>query len=181
MNRYEMRQFFIAANRNRPRDPLTAHIVLDAACFEQPYSLLQRTYAVTSDSEAFMPGANGRCVMASCLDKTRDQNVQLDLYGDGENGRSHWELEDCYILELMQDVDKIENVWRVPKTDGTACYILGATCINAREHSGNGKIRLEAISGSQSADQRWYNLSIDKSYAYCTLLERQLNKKEEQA
>ena len=88
-----------------------------------------------------------------------------------------WKVEDCYILEQMQDVAIIPALLRVESPSGIV-YCFGDTCIRVRESEDNGKIRLELVSGDQTACGEWVELSIDRVYGYCTLLERHLNRKD---
>ena len=107
---------------------------------------------------------------------TSDQGVRLDYYMAEERDINGWKVEDCYILERMRDAAAISHYYRTEQDDGTICYFFDDTCIRVRESGDNGKIRLEPVSGDQTACGEWVELPIDRVYGYCTLLERHLNK-----
>ena len=94
-----------------------------------------------------------------------------------EGNADGWKVEDCYILEQMRDVSAIAQFYRTEQGDGTVCYFIGDICIRVRESHENGKIHLEPVRGDQTACGEWVELSIDRLYGYCTLLERHLNRK----
>ena len=154
---------------------MTAHIIFTEDSFHKPYSLLSRTYHISSDNKAFWPNMGGYSIFGYCLDGT-DQGVRLDYYMAEERDINGWKVEDCYILERMRDVAAIPNAERTEQGGGTVCYFFGDTCIRVRESHESGKIHLEPVSGDQTACGEWMDLSIDQIHGYCTLLERHLNK-----
>lgn len=176
MNYTELKQIFRELKRNSPRDDLTAHIIFTEDSFDGQYPLLSRTYSFTSDNKAFWPGMGGYSIFACCLDKTSDQGVRLDWYMAEEGNAGGWKVEDCYILEQMRNVAAIPNFTRTEQEDKTICYFFGDTCIRVREAMESGKVTLEPVAGDQIACGEWIDLSIDRVYGYCTLLERYLNK-----
>lgn len=178
MNYSELKEIFRELKCNAPREDLTAHIIFTEDSFATSYPLLSRTYLVSSDNKAFWPNMGGYSIFAYCLDKTSDQGVRLDWYMEEEGNPGGWEIEECYILEKMRDVAAIPHTERKEQDDGTVCYFFGNTCIRVRESEGNGKIRVEPVSGDQTACGEWVELSIDRVYGYCILLERYLNRKE---
>lgn len=178
MDYAEVKQIFRELKRTSPRDDLTAHVIFTENSYAKVYPLLSRTYSFTSDNKAFWPNMGGYSIFAYCLDKTSDQGVRLDWYMAEEGNAGGWKFEDCYILEQMRDVVAIPNLTRTEQSDGTVCYFFGDTCIRVRESREEGKIRLEPVAGDQMACGEWVELSIDRVYGYCTLLERHLNKKE---
>ena len=95
-----------------------------------------------------------------------------------EGNANGWKVEECYILERMMDVDGIGDLTRIELEDDTICYGFGSssTCIRVCETNKNRKIRLEPLAGNQMIDGKWVDLSIDRVYGYCTLLERHLNR-----
>ena len=93
-----------------PRDDLTAHIIFTEDSFRKPYSLLSRTYRISSDNKAFWPNMGGYSIFAYCLDVTSDQGVRLDWYMAEEGNADGWKVEDCYILEQMRDVAAIPSL-----------------------------------------------------------------------
>ena len=176
MNYSELKKIFRELKRNSPREDLTAHIIFTEDSFATQYPLLGRTYRVSSDNKAFWPNMGGYSIFAYCLDKTSDQGVRLDWYMAEEGDPGGWKVEDCYILERMRDTKAIPNYDWVDHDDGKTCYYFGDTCIQVRESRENRKIRLEPVRGDQIAFGEWVELSIDRVYGYCTLLERHLNK-----
>ena len=132
---------------------------------------------ISSDNKAFWPNMGGYSIFGYCLDGT-DQGVRLDYYMAEERDINGWKVEDCYILEQMRDTAAIPSLTRMEQDDGTVCYFFGDTCIRVRESHENGKIRLEPVSGDQTACGEWVDLTIDRVYGYCTLLERHLNRKD---
>ena len=177
MDYRELKQIFRELKQNSPRKDLTAHITFTADSFVNPYSLLSRTYRFSSDNKAFWPNMGGYSIFAYCLDKTSDQGVRLDWYMAEEGNAGGWKVEDCYILELMRDVDAIPNLTRMEQEDGTVCYFFGNTTIRVQETVESGKLRLEPIAGDQTACGEWVELPVDRVYGYCTLLERHLGRR----
>ena len=174
----ELKQVFQELKRTSPREDLTAHIIFTEDSFAMSYPLLSRTYLVSSDNKGFRPHMFSNSIFAYCLDKTSDQGVRLDWYMAEEGNADGWKVEDCYILEQMRDVAAIPNLTRTEQGDRTVCYFFADTCIRVRESEGNGKIKLKPVSGDQTACGEWVELSDDRVYGYCTLLERHLNRKE---
>jgi len=173
MNYSELKQIFRELKRTSPKDDLTAHIIFTEDSFAKPYPLLSRTYRFDSDNKAFWPDMGGYSIFAYCLDGT-DQGVRLDWYMEEEGNIGGWKVEDCYILEQMRDVEAMSDLARIELEDDTICYGFGdsSTCIRVCETSENGRIRLEPLAGNQIIDGKWVDLSIDRVYGYCTLLER---------
>ena len=179
----EMKEIFQELKRTSPRKDLTAHIIFTEDSFAKEYPLLSRTYRISSDNKGFYPHMFSRSIFAYCLDVTSDQGVRLDWLMAAEGNPGGWKVEDCYILERMQDAEAICDcdLTRIELEDDTICYGFGSssTCIRVCETAENGKIRLEPLAGNQMIDGKWVDLPIDRVYGYCTLLERQLNKKED--
>ena len=175
MNYRDLKQIFRELKSTFPREDLTAHIIFTEDSFREPYSPLSRTYRISSDNKAFWPNMGGYSIFGYCLDGT-DQGVRLDYYIAGARNISGWEVENCYILEWMQDAVAIPCLTRTEQNDGTVCYFFGDTCIQVCESYEDQKIRLEPVDGDQTACDEWMELSIDRVYGYCTLLERYLNR-----
>ena len=171
----EVKQIFRELKQTSPKEDLTAHITFTENSFVSHYSLLSRTYLVSSDNKAFWPNMGGYSIFAYCLDKTSDQGVRLDWYMEEEGNANGWKVQDCYILEEMQDASAIPNYARLSQDDGTVCYFVGNTMIRVKEAMENGRIRLEPVEGDQITADGWLDLPIDRLYGYCTLLERHLN------
>ena len=176
----ELKQVFQELNRTSPREDLTAHVTFTEDSFATSYPLLSRTYLVSSDNKGFWPNMGGYSIFAYCLDKTSDQGVRLDWYMAEEGHLGGWRVEDCYILEQMQDAEAISDLTRIEVDDGTICYGFGNsnTCIRVCEANENGKVKLEPLAGNHEVDGQWADLPIDRVYGYCTLLERYLNRKD---
>lgn len=177
MNYAELKQIFRGLKQDSPKEDLTAHVVFTEDSFDQHYPLLSRTYCFTSNNKAFWPNMGGYSIFASCLNGT-DQGVRLDWYMAEEGNPGGWKVEECYILEQMRDAKAIPHLSKGRSTDGAVCYFFGDTCIQAREAEKDGKICLEPLAGNQVACGEWIDLSIDRVYGYCTLLERHLNKED---
>ena len=174
----EVKQVFRELKQSSPKEDLTAHITFTEDSFVSQYSLLSRTYLVSSDNKAFWPSMGGYSIFAYCLDVTSDQGVRLDWYMAEEGNTGGWKVEDCYILEQMQDVAAVHDLTRMEQDDKTVCYFFGNTCIRVHESREEGKLHLEPLSGDQIACGEWVDLPIDRVYGYCTLLERHLNETE---
>jgi hypothetical protein len=170
----ELKQAFHELKRNSLAENPTAHITFTEDSFDEPYSLLSRTYRFSSDNNAFCSRMGGYSIFADCLDGS-DQGVRLDWYMAEEGNTGGWKVEDCYILEQMRDAAAIPHLTRTEQEDGTVCYFFGDTCIRAYETRSNGKIQLEPVSGDQAACGEWTELPLDRVYGYCTLLARHLN------
>ena len=176
MDYNELKKIFQELKRTSPREDLTAHIIFTEDSFTRDYPLLSRTYCVSSDNKAFWPNMGGYSIFAHCLDGT-DQGVRLDWCMEEEGNVGGWKVEDCYVLEHLRDAEAIDDLTRIELEDDTICYGFGSssTCIRVCETSEDGKIRLEPLAGNQMLDGKWVDLTIDRIYGYCTLLERQLN------
>ena len=73
---------------------------------------------------------------------------------------------------MMRDTASIAKLQVCTQPDGSLAFFFGNTTIRAVA-TGNG---LLPLGGDQVACGEWNELSIDRLYAYCTLLERHLNK-----
>ena len=60
------------------------------------YSLESRSYEVSSDNKAFIPGQLGYSIFGSALDGT-DDGVRLEQCMEYEHG--DWKVDYCYLLE----------------------------------------------------------------------------------
>ncbi|MBD5168948.1 MAG: hypothetical protein HDT20_02305 [Oscillibacter sp.] len=176
LNYAELKQIFQDLKRTSPREDLTAHIIFTEDSFDKPYSLLSRTYSVSSNNNGFWPGLISRSIFAYCLDVTSDQGVRLDWYMAEEGNPGGWKVETCYILERMRDVEAIPDLAKATQDDGTTCYFFGDTTIRAYKMMDNGRFVLKPVAGNQINSDGWVDLDIDRVYGYCTLLERYLNK-----
>ena len=168
----ELKQVFCDWNHDRPTQELTAHIIFTEDSFDKEYSLLSRTYRITSNEKAFWSKTGSRSIFGYCLDVTSDQGVRLDWYMADEGDPGGWKVQDCYILERMRDATDIPNAERVVQSDGTVCYFFGGTTIHVNEVLHDGKRKLEPIAGDQAAYGEWEDLSIDQLCGYGFLLEK---------
>ena len=157
----ELRATFQEWERNCPEQHLTAHIVFTVDSFDKEYSLLSRTYAISSNNKAFRPNMGGYSIFGDSLDGT-DIGVRLEGYMAEEGNPGGWQVEDCYILEQMRDTAAIPDVSRVEQKDGTVCYFFGDTTIRAEEAVEDGKLCLTPISGDQVGPDGWVDLEIDR-------------------
>lgn len=174
MDYSELKRAFHKWVKEHPKTDLTAHIVLTEDSYPKQYSRLSRSYKVSVHNKALWPGLGGYSIFASCLDGT-DQGIRLDWHMVEEGNRDGWTVEDCYILEQMRDAAAIPRFHRMVQGDGTVCYFFGDTCIRVKEDRSDGTFHLEPLSGNQTACGEWADLSIDRVYGYCTLLEQHLN------
>lgn len=174
MNYCELKQIFRELKQNFPKEDLTAHIIFTEDSFDKKYPLLSRTYSFTSDNKAFWPNMGGYSIFGYCLDGT-DQGVRLDWYMAEERDPNGWKVEDCYILEQMQNAEAIPSFTRTMRADETVCYFFGDTCIRVREIVKDRQISLEPVAGERAIMGEWAKLPIDRVYGYCTLLTRYLN------
>lgn len=176
MTYLELKAVFQKWNRESHKEVLTAHIIFTVDSFDREYPLIARTYAVSSYNKAFRPNMGGYSIFGSSLDGT-DPGVRLERYMAEEGNPGGWKVEDCYILERMRDVAAIPSLFRAEQGDGTVCYFFGDTTIRAEETVEDGHLLLTPISGDQVGPDGWEGLDMDRVYGYCTLVERQMNRK----
>ena len=67
--------------------------VIKEDSFDEPYSLLERSYVFSNDNKAFLPNQSSNSIFADCLDGI-DLGVNLDYYIP-----TKWKVEYCYIVE----------------------------------------------------------------------------------
>lgn len=102
LTRQKMREYFRAAERNRQH--LTGYIVFSPVSFAREYSLESRTYAVSSDNNAFWSKVGSRSIFEPALDGS-DPHVRLDCFMAAEQGGPDgWQIERCYMM-----VDEMER------------------------------------------------------------------------
>ena len=118
----ELKETFCDLKQKTPKDNLTAHVIFTEDSFAEPYPLLSRTYRVSSDNKGYWPRMFSRSIFAYCLDVTSDQGVRLDWHMAEEGNPGGWKVEDCYILERMQDADAIPSLTWMEQNDGSVCY-----------------------------------------------------------
>lgn len=88
----EMTDIFKQVNQYGGR-PVSGYIVFSQSNFEKPYSIESRTYEVSNNNKAFIPGMGGYSVYGSSIDGT-DVGVRLDRYIRADDP---WEIERCYM------------------------------------------------------------------------------------
>ena len=91
-----------SANKNTPyheQKHMTGFIVFSEDSFNKPYSLEARTYAVSSDNKAYIPGMGGYSIYGSAVDGS-DPGVRLEAYMAAEKGgKDGWRVEYCFLAE----------------------------------------------------------------------------------
>ena len=93
----ELKDYFRQSEKNNQH--VTGYITFTEDSFNKPYSEESRTYVVSSDNKAFIPGMGGYSIFGSALDGS-DNNVRLDQYMYDEYGmKSGWKVERCYIKD----------------------------------------------------------------------------------
>lgn len=86
---------------------LLGHIVFTQDSFTKPYSEASRTYVVSSDNKAFIPGMGGYSIYGSSLDGA-DVCVRLEGYMAAEKGgKDGWKVERCYLVEPGKEIQLI--------------------------------------------------------------------------
>ena len=92
----EMVKMFREAERSG-EGHLQGCIVFTQDSFTEPYSEEARTYVVSSNNKAFIPGMGGYSIYASSLDGS-DPMVRLERYmRDEHGGENGWRIERCYM------------------------------------------------------------------------------------
>ena len=93
----ELKDYFRQSEKNNQH--VTGYITFTKDSFNKPYSEESRTYVVSSDNKAFIPGMGGYSIFGSALDGS-DNNVRLDQYMYDEHGtKTGWKVERCYIKD----------------------------------------------------------------------------------
>lgn len=89
-------KIFRAHEENHPGEHLTGYIVFTEDSFTEKYPLESRTYEVSSDNKAFIPGMGGYSIYGSSIDGS-DPCVRLERYMAAERGgKDGWKVEYCY-------------------------------------------------------------------------------------
>ena len=57
----DLKQIFRDLKKTSPRENLTAYIIFTENSFKKPYSLLSRTYHISSDNKAFLSAPVIKC------------------------------------------------------------------------------------------------------------------------
>lgn len=88
----ELKQIFCELKCASPKENLTAHIIFTEDSFDKRYSLLSRSYLVSSDNKGFWPRMFSRSIFAYCLDVTSDQGIRLDWHMAEEGNPDGWKV-----------------------------------------------------------------------------------------
>lgn len=101
MTYQEMARRFCEVEKSREKS-VDGYIVFTEDSFSQPYTEQQRTYVVSSNNKAYIPGMGGFSVYGSSLDGS-DTNVRLERYmADLHGGKDGWKVERCYMKDDSQ-------------------------------------------------------------------------------
>lgn len=135
----ELKAIFCAHESVWPREHLTANIVFTEDSYISSYSLAARTYTVSSDNKAFLPGMRGYSIFGDCADGT-DPCVRLEQYmAEEQGGADGWRVEYCYMARLIErgsdhiSIDGHSGTWyvidegtyKVPGARGPVrCFLL---------------------------------------------------------
>lgn len=107
MSYSEMAGKFYEAERNGSGQHLTGYIVFSQDSFKEPYKEAARTYVVSSNNKAFMPGMGGYSIYGSAMDGS-DPCVRLERYmQDEKGGADGWKIERCYMKESEREMIEI--------------------------------------------------------------------------
>ena len=107
MSYSEMTGKFYEAERNGSGQHLTGYIVFSQDSFKEPYKEAARTYVVSSNNKAFMPGMGGYSIYGSAMDGS-DPCVRLERYmQDEKGGADGWKIERCYMKESEREMIEI--------------------------------------------------------------------------
>lgn len=104
MNYRELRNLFREHEHSNPDTHLTAYITFAPESFgpEVDYSVVERTYMISSNNKAFQPNMGGYSIFGSCLDGKTDPCLRLDYQMAEENGgKNGWLVEDCCIVAYL--------------------------------------------------------------------------------
>lgn len=105
----ELREAFNNHEQVYPDDHLTGYILFSQDSFTAPYSEASRTYVVSSNNKAFIPGMGGYSIYGSSLDGS-DLCVRLDRYMAIEHGGADgWKIEKCYLIESGKEISAVTH------------------------------------------------------------------------
>ena len=89
------------------KEHLTGYIVFTQDSFSQPYPEVSRTYVVSSNNKAFIPGMGGYSIYGSSLDNT-DPCVRLEGYMAAEHGgKDGWKIEHCGLVKEGKEITAV--------------------------------------------------------------------------
>ncbi len=102
----KLQQYLEAAERAGVH--MTGYITFSQDNFREQYSEECRTYAISSDNNAFRPESLSPTMYATALDGS-DPNVDLSNYlSKGRPDGMAWELERCYMMS--DDVEQVRDL-----------------------------------------------------------------------
>ena len=105
----EMTSRFYEQENKKENKHLQGQILFTEDSFTQPYSEAARTYWVSSDNKAFIPGMGGYSIYGSSLDDS-DICVRLEAYMAAERGgEKGWNIERCYMVEPGKEILAVIN------------------------------------------------------------------------
>lgn len=98
---------FYAHESGNPKEHLTGYILFTQDSFSQPYPEASRTYVVSSNNKAFIPGMGGYSIYGGSLDGT-DPCVRLEGYMTMERGgKDGWKIERCGLVEEGKEITAV--------------------------------------------------------------------------
>lgn len=102
-----MREFNRTHDWNKEK--ITGVIVFTPESFKKEYSLESRSYEVSSNNKAWIPGMGGYSIFASALDGS-DNGVRLEAYMWAEHGgKNGWKVAYCYFLDENGEPEQKER------------------------------------------------------------------------
>lgn len=98
-------------------EKISGVIVFTPDSFEKEYSLESRSYGVSSNNKAWIPGMGGYSIFGSALDGS-DNGVRLEQYMWNEyGGENGWKVAYCYFLDENGEPErKKRNIQKVRVT-----------------------------------------------------------------
>ena len=89
--------------QGRTPQHLVGYIVFTEGSFDKEYSKESRTYEVSSNNKAFIPGMGGYSIYGSAIDGS-DYGVRLEQYMAEERGDAgNWIVDHCYMMEAENE------------------------------------------------------------------------------
>lgn len=96
----ELKEYFLNFNKthNYAKEAIKGVIVFTEDSFNKEYPLESRSYVVSSNCKAFVPGMCGYSIFGSALDGS-DSGVRLDYYIKDERAvEDGWKVDYCYLI-----------------------------------------------------------------------------------
>ena len=97
----EMKKYLREFNKTHDftKESINGYVVITQDSFNAEYTEEERTYEVSSDNKAFIPGMLGYSIYGNCLDG-KDRGVRMDNYLEEEHNGGGWKVERCYIKDI---------------------------------------------------------------------------------